>query len=202
MLMDVDLKNIVELYTLAYRRFGYSPQSVLWPTRDLQEKRFRELLAMGVPRDDSVLDIGCGLADLKPFLEKLGWRGRYCGIDITNDFLDTIRLNHPMWDVRFHDITRGPTYKQFDWTFISGLFNTKFDKPFDVMRCVLKHAYASTRFRMLFNFISTEIGECRLQMSYYDIDAVFKFCSEELNPLRLQISKANDGNVSFTVIRK
>ena len=49
--------------------------------------------------DSTVLDVGCGFADLYGFLKERGWCGRYTGIDIVPGLLSTARERNPEFDL-------------------------------------------------------------------------------------------------------
>ena len=53
---------------------------------------------------DSVLDVGCGFADLYDHLRGRGWEGRYRGLDIVPGLLDVARRRHPSLDLQEADI--------------------------------------------------------------------------------------------------
>ena len=63
-----------------------------------QALRF-EVIAAALPleRCASVLDVGCGLGDLAPFLRRRGWRGRYLGVDLLDEMVDwnEVRVSSP-----------------------------------------------------------------------------------------------------------
>ena len=191
----------IATYTAAYTRFGVSPRAVLWPTGELQKRRFRDLIPSELPLTGSVLDVGCGLADLKNYLEGLGWIGKYVGIDITPALLEAVWVTQPGYDVRRHDMSACRTQEEFEWSFISGLFNAYVPHASDFMASVLRNAYASTRVAMSFNFISSELGEDRPSMCYYEPRRVVQYCSTVLRPVHITVTKSDDGNVSVTVFR-
>ena len=78
-----DVNHYIERYTKRFDAHGYSPESLGWGKVGKQDIRFKTLSAMAVTEpDSSVLDIGCGFADLFRFLRVHGWRGRYTGVDL------------------------------------------------------------------------------------------------------------------------
>ena len=52
----------------------------------------------------SVLDVGCGFADLYEHLLQQGWVGRYSGVDIVPGLLAEARERHPSLDLQEADI--------------------------------------------------------------------------------------------------
>lgn len=74
--------------------------------------------------DASVLDVGCGFADLYGFLRGAGWRGRYTGIDIVPGLLKVARERYPDIELHEHDgsehLDRFPAH---DFVIASGVMN-------------------------------------------------------------------------------
>jgi len=73
----------------------------------------------------SLLDAGCGLADLLPFLESRGQRVRYVGADLTPAILKEARRRQPDADLVLTDLFAAPPFlpETFDVVFASGIFN-------------------------------------------------------------------------------
>jgi len=60
---------------------------------------------VGIRRDDIVLDVGCGLGRIAwPLSSRLGWRGRYAGLDAQRRYVDwcTAHLGLPARRFGFH----------------------------------------------------------------------------------------------------
>jgi trans-aconitate methyltransferase len=90
-----------------------------------QDVRFRVLAAPALAsRYSSVLDIGCGFADLYAFLTNCGWRGRYTGIDIVPALLAEARRRHPGIALHERDASAGlEGLPAHDVVVASGVFN-------------------------------------------------------------------------------
>lgn len=110
-------------------REGYEILS--WSSRAAQTQRFEVLLNLvrenfaegGCP---TLLDVGCGLAELAVFLEKANCPVNYTGIDLTEEVLAEGLRRHPGLDLRLMDIFVEPCpfpALSFDVVFASGIFN-------------------------------------------------------------------------------
>src|SRR5690242_20611090 len=98
-------KRDIEIYNNRYNerlsRLGYSPESLGWGGgKERQFLRFKILCEIGIEKDDSILDVGCGFADLYEYLTITGWSGRYTGVDINGKLLELAREVHNGVDVR------------------------------------------------------------------------------------------------------
>ncbi len=52
--------------------------------------RFDKIYECGIGDDDSILDVGCGVAHLHTYLKNQGWTGKYLGIDPNKKAIDNI----------------------------------------------------------------------------------------------------------------
>ena len=104
-----------------------------WGSAATQHARFqvlanvlRETPAVAdLPGGPRLLDAGCGLADLLPFLEQRGQRVRYVGADLTPAILKEARRRQPDANLVLTDLFAAPPFPRqaFDVVFASGIFN-------------------------------------------------------------------------------
>lgn len=121
---EKDRQEVVRHYEERLARHGYSTQSLGWSKAGRHDLRFNVLAgpALDDPRG-SVLDVGCGFADLYQFLRRRGWRGRYLGIDLVPGFVEMARQRHPGVEVRQADISElAELPDKFDYVLASGIF--------------------------------------------------------------------------------
>ncbi len=87
--------------------------------------RFPVLAAPALAKPDcSVLDIGCGFADLYAFLTSRGWHGRYTGLDIVPALLDEARRRYPGIELHERDGGAGlADLPPHDFVIASGVMN-------------------------------------------------------------------------------
>ena len=52
--------------------------------------RFQKIYEGGIDNNDSILDVGCGVAHLHTYLGNQGWRGKYLGFDPNKKAIDLI----------------------------------------------------------------------------------------------------------------
>lgn len=76
-------------------RLGASPLRELgWRSRESQELRFEALCRWGSLSGCTVLDLGCGHGDLKPWLDGRFADIRYLGLDLLPEFVAEARRRH------------------------------------------------------------------------------------------------------------
>ena len=124
---DADRRATIERYEDRLRNYGYSPRTLGWGEHGRQEVRFAVLAEHALAHPgSSVLDVGCGFADLYDFLAARGWRGSYTGIDIVPGLLEVARERHPDLDLREADVTAdGAGLAPHDFVIASGICNAR-----------------------------------------------------------------------------
>ena len=124
--MDEKIKS---LYQGLYDKFGISPESVKARDKHQQEERFSNLISLTeIKESDSVLDIGCGSAELLKYLRGKGFKGEYYGIDFISDFVNHAKKEFNNDSKAFFDeknILVDDFENKFDWVVLSGVFNDK-----------------------------------------------------------------------------
>jgi SAM-dependent methyltransferase len=125
--MDVgDRAEYVERYERRLREHGHSPQTLGWGTSGREHVRFQVMAdVLSEVGAASVLDVGCGFADLFDHLRQQGWDGRYSGIDIVPGLLAEARQRHPGLDLQEADVAAYEPADGFDVVVASGVFNAR-----------------------------------------------------------------------------
>jgi SAM-dependent methyltransferase len=136
-----DIEKYLERYNDRLEKYGFAPESLGWGGgRERQNLRFEVLSEIGIKNGDSVLDVGCGFADLYNYLKECGWEGNYFGVDINGNLLDVAKNVYPEVNVRKLDILESVEELRFDWVVSSGIFNAKlsFENNFDYIKRMLE----------------------------------------------------------------
>jgi len=115
------------------RQLGPTPEALAFDNAASQKLRFDAFLQIArVEPGDSILDIGCGFADLHGFLQARRIDVVYHGWDVSAEALSVADQRYPDLAGRLflHDVRRSDhannTNNQYDWTFCSGTFNIGF----------------------------------------------------------------------------
>ena len=113
------------MYSAAFAQFGATIDSTFQSNPATQELRFERLVANLdlTGADVSVLDVGCGFADLFEFLSQRGFKGRYTGIELVESMARVARDRYPELDIRVADILDVDHMGSFDYVVQSGVFN-------------------------------------------------------------------------------
>ena len=155
-----DRAAYVERYEQRLAEHGHSPATLGWGKPGREHVRF-QVMADVVQEvgATSVLDVGCGFADLYDHLIQQGWVGRYSGIDIVPGLLAEARARHPTLDLQEADIAAYETAGTFDVVVASGVFNARLrneDNREHITRSV-ERMYTLCRRAICVDFMSTYV---------------------------------------------
>lgn len=152
-----DRRLIVERYEAKLARFGETPEALGWGRHGKQHIRFAVLAAEAIAQpESSVLDVGCGFADLYDFLTAHGWRGRYTGVDVVPGLLRVARARHPGLDIRELDIAR-ETLELHEFVIASGVANTALPHTLhdEHVQTIVRALFSHARQTAAIDFLST-----------------------------------------------
>lgn len=172
----------IDNYRALYARYGRGPETAQ-ASAEGQLFRFAKLGEVGDLAGQSVIDIGCGLGDLYPYLRTRFGTIDYLGIDVVPELVRGAALLYP--DARFlcRDLLEGPLPERADWVLMSMLFNNAL--PHDAERFLREMVAAGfdlCRKGMAFNFISTYVNFRDSDLAYHDPVPILDFILRTLTP--------------------
>ena len=110
--------------------------------------RFQKIYEAGIDENDSILDVGCGVAHFHTYLKNQGWNGKYLGIDPNKKAIDLIDE-----DINaMHGTIDGlPDFMKYDWVIANGVFNLglREEHSFWIIDDMISHANKGIIFNML-----------------------------------------------------
>jgi len=173
--MNVDhqiLQAQRELYRGNFLKHGDTPRGTFQNNRVTMHLRYERLVA-GFDLSDrpSVLDVGCGLADLHAYLKKRGVAHRYHGSEIVPEMVEACRLKYPDIEVDGRTIFEFPA-RSFDWVVLSGALNLRggveLGRWHRYAMSLVEQMYAVCRLGMSFNFLTTYNTFQDPELGYFD----------------------------------
>jgi SAM-dependent methyltransferase len=170
-----------DLYRSLLGQHGYTPKALNWNSIAAQRARFEVVHDTGISRNASVLDVGCGLADLRLFLKERGHRGSYCGIDLTPEMIAAARTRFP--DDQFATANllslsdEALSKFESDIVIASGIFYFRRNEPGRFLQEMVKRLFYLARDCLAFNSLSTW-GDRSAEPDEFRADPVetLKFC--------------------------
>ena len=110
--------------------------------------RFQKIYEAGIDDNDSVLDVGCGVAHLHTYLKRdKGWDGKYLGFDPNKKAIDMIDEDI---NTMCGTIEALPDFMKFDWAIANGVFNLglKEEHTFWIIENMISHVNKGIIFNM------------------------------------------------------
>jgi ubiquinone/menaquinone biosynthesis C-methylase UbiE len=84
----IDITTAASLYNRRFELYGRDIKTVGWGNEDSQHLRFEVLFRGLDPKGKTILDVGCGLGDLIPYLDRrTNGDFKYIGIDIAEKLI-------------------------------------------------------------------------------------------------------------------
>ena len=135
-----------------------APEIAGWMSTNEQELLFSALLLFYSP-SYSVLDVGCGRADLYGYLRRMFPESdiNYSGIDFNANMIHVAERKYPVLldKLSGNDILTATTLTNHDWVLGSGLFNLN-DHPdmFEYAKSVVDKMYENANVGVAFNLLT------------------------------------------------
>jgi len=204
--------RIIKRHKHSIWMYGQNPQALYWDNREVQELRFDVLLGCGVRTGDSVLDVGCGFADLYFYMKSTGIGVNYTGIDLSPDMIEAAKGRLPELTLQQGDLFDfDPSQQAYDWVLLSGALNEPLQDEGAYLQAMLPRLYSTCRKGVAFNLLNadydwTEQQLCtlqayqpdevmaqlatlscytRLQQGYLDVDTSYFIWREEQDQSRV-----------------
>ena len=147
-------KRIVDRHRDSLKRHGYHANALYWSSKDIQDIRFRVLSEIGIESGDALLDVGCGFADFKGWIEGHGKVVEFTGVDLSPDLIRVAKEKHPdakllcgeLFDFHFDD-------ESFDWVILSGAMNEQLHDQGEYARKMIATMFALCGKGLAFNML-------------------------------------------------
>ena len=100
------------------------PEVVGWLDGEQNAVKRNEIIyEAGIGKNDSVLDVGCGVCHFYDYLKEQGWECEYLGIDPNQKALDLVREEIDTKCGIIEDLNGDTEMLSWDWVIASGIFN-------------------------------------------------------------------------------
>jgi SAM-dependent methyltransferase len=173
---SLDRQHYVKRYTTRYAEFGYDPRTLGWGKSGRQHIRFAALMGLAKIPAGSVLDVGCGFGDLYGYLQRIGWEGRYVGVDIVPTLLDEAKKQYSGIDVRLCDISSQEIDEQFDYVVSSGIFNAQLqgESQEEYIAAMVERMLRLSRIGMAADFLTSFVDYRQADAYHADPSAILE----------------------------
>ncbi len=163
------------LYNERYDKFGRDIRTVGWSNDRDQTLRFDVLFRGLDPRGKTILDVGCGLGDLVPYLNRrTDGDFTYIGIDVASRLIGDARAVHGHPNCSFYtgDIF-SVELPQVDYSILSGALSLKQDGIEAYARDTLTQMVKLSRQAVALNFLTSYVDFEAVHNQHYHPETVF-----------------------------
>jgi SAM-dependent methyltransferase len=180
--------HLDEDYDKSLEEFGPGPKALLWWDYRSMAIRFRELIK-DVPIDGKyIMDAGCGLGDLLPYLYSKSVNFRYIGYDLKPEFVDIAQKRYEGHVFKVGD----PLHKRlglYDVVVSSGVMNGNVDGWLNKRKKMIANLFDQTGEVLAFNMAGGErpIPHDSL-IAYADANEIYKYCKSLTKHVKLNTS--------------
>lgn len=147
---------VIKRYSDRLQQFGDSPLTLGW-TKQKHFLRYHILLDNWKFNGETLLDFGCGFADLYAYVQKLGLNLNYHGYDINPDLIAIGKKKYPDVQLSTEDIFSIKTMKMFDYAVSSGVHNLKLENNWQFIEQTMAKFAFLCRKGFSLNFISNKV---------------------------------------------
>jgi len=182
-LTDKQRLRIQTRHKVSIERHGYQPQALYWSNREIQEIRFQNLISI-LPNSQelknqawTLLDVGCGFADLVDYLATSNYFPTYTGLDLSPDIVLAAKSLHPKCTILDGELAESQfKTSEFDYVMLSGALNEVVETEIentaqykgDYAKSVIKEMYRICRKGVAFNLLD---GNHACVQSRYDLQS-------------------------------
>ncbi len=172
----------ISFYNRSLSMHGDYPEAVNW-TPEGQRLRFETMLKIdGEMSGKKVLDYGCGKGDFYQFLKRRNIAVSYSGFDINEMLVSVARKKFPECDFRVFDIDENELDDEFDYIFLSGVYNLKIEGLVETAQRSLSRLFKRCRVALAFNALSSHERKKDTVLQYFHPSEMFDFAVNNLSP--------------------
>lgn len=166
-------------YQSAHARHGATPKALQWKDYRAAARRYVQLTADLNIAGRSILDAGCGMGDLLPYLYAKSLDFDYLGVDITPEFIDIARERYDGHRFEIGNPFEPGQDRHFDVIISSGVMNANRENWPAARRAMVKQLFELADEAVAFNMAGWPYpAEARGKVAYADIEAVISYCYE------------------------
>lgn len=171
---------LIENYRARFLKYRTGPSVAQWASAYSQTLRFDQFMTLADFNHQTVLDVGCNIGDFYPVLKERFPDVIYSGIDIVPEVIEHAKQRFPLASFECRDILQDPLIRQYDYVFMSGIFNNDIPDPTDFLKALTIAGYEVADKALAFNFLSTHTN-MQEGLSYHDPAVIMTFALTQLS---------------------
>lgn len=175
-----------------------------WESREAQYKRFSILVSNVELKGKRILDVGCGLGNLKDYLDQQGIQASYTGVDLLQDMVEQAAAKHVGTPFYCLDIFKENPFgmHSFDIIYSSGIFNLNLGNNKEFLKNAIVRFFELSRHGAVFNLLHDQSPDRDDEYFYFSPKEVSEIVEKAVPAnTKVQIYQGYLNN-DFTVICK
>lgn len=175
----IAMMNENQIYQNGLEKYGESPLSLHWVDYRSMAIRFKNLVRDIEVENRSVLDAGCGMGDLLPYLYMQADHFDYLGVDINKHFIDIASKRYEGHRFEAGNPFSGRCEGSFDLVFSSGVMNINVTNWQNHRRTMIKNLFKLANEALIFNMAGgLQPWPSDELIAYADAQEIYKFCNQ------------------------
>lgn len=159
-------------------RYGDTPQSVGWSSREQQHLRF-QMVARHISLNDgqSILDLGSGTCDLYGYLKDVAYRDvefSYTGVELSESMVSLAKNKYPSIKALVGDFWDKVSIEKstYDYVVCSGALNYAFECDNNIfLQKFIEMYFPVAKEALVFNVISSNVDYQDPKLKYFDAES-------------------------------
>lgn len=174
-------------YKAAFEQHGESSKALHWTSYKSVAARYRQLVNDLELDNKSILDAGCGMGDLLPYIYAKTTNFQYLGVDITPEFINIAKRRYYGHEFQVADPFGGEFTKRFDVIVSSGVLNSNKPNWLEERKRMIRQLFELSNEAVSFNMAGglMESSEAK-NIAYANSADIFDFCSTLTSKLILR----------------
>ena len=190
MMCGMDSADRRKRYQMAFREHGATPQAMQWRDYPAAARRYQQLVADADIAGRTILDAGCGMGDLLPFLYAKNTDFSYLGADITPEFIAVARQRYAGQAFTVADPFSEDFTDRFDIIFCSGVLNAKQPDWLAARMRMIDKLYGQANTALAFNMAGSADAlpdtTNATRVTYAPVEEILKACFQRTKKLVLR----------------
>ena len=166
---------------LINKKYKNNHQLVGWGSKKSQLIRFKQLIKQVDLNNKSLLDVGCGLADLKTFLSSKNIKTTYSGIDLNRVFISKCRKKFSNTQFILGDFSSIKFSRKYDVVVQSGMLNLPSDNQDSLLKKIITKMFKLSKKCCVVNFLTNKAKSIHTNQVYINLNKQISFI-EQMTP--------------------
>jgi SAM-dependent methyltransferase len=189
-----------DIYSSAFAKYGESPKSLHWVSYPSQAVRLKHIARATDLEGKTILDAGCGMGDLLPFIYAYTNSFHYLGMDINKSFIEVAKKRYVGHDFKAGDPFFGKMKSRFDVVLSSGVMNENIENWPVIRQQMISSLFNLCTETLVFNMAGNKkYMPADGKIAYAVIDDIYSFCKTLARTVSINDSYSH---YDFTVVMK